>query len=212
MGHKACRLVGLSDHGFTLAEVLVVMALSGVVLGAIYGVFTSSDRSYRTQDRVANAQQSVRVGIRFMVEDIRMAGLDPSGTAGAGIEDAQSNRVRVTADLDMDGAIDDAKRERVTYEYDPQNHPNVLRQCLYEGTGSQSWQTLIDNVSALSFTYLDANGNDLGDPVAAADLSKIRTVGISMTVQEKDPRLQRLQPLTITRTLNARVTCRNLGL
>jgi hypothetical protein len=72
---------------------------------------------------------------------------------------------------------------------------------------SQSWQTLIDNVLALSFTYLDANGNDLGDPVAAADLSKIRTVEISMTVQEEDAR-QHL----FTRTLNARVTCRNLGL
>ena len=204
MRHKAYRVAGLSNHGFTLAELLVVMAIIGVVLGAIYGVFTSSDRSYRTQDRVANAQQSVRVGIRFMAEDIRMAGLDPHGTAGAGIEDANSNRVRFTADLDIDGAIDDANRERVTYEYDPENHPNALRRCLYEGTGSQNWQTLINNVSALSFTYLDANGNDLGDP---ADLSKIRTVEISMTVQEKDARQQ-----PFTRTLTTRVSCRNLGL
>ena len=124
MGHKACRVVGLSSHGFTLAEVLIVMAISGVVLGAIYGVFTSSDRSYRTQDRVANAQQSVRVGIHFMAEDIRMAGLDPYGTAGAGIEDASGTRIRFTADMNMKNGIENTERERITYEYDPENHPN----------------------------------------------------------------------------------------
>jgi type IV pilus assembly protein PilW len=218
MGHRPYRVAGLSNHGFTLAELLVVMAIIGVVLGAIYGVFTSSDRSYRTQDRVANAQQSVRVGIDFMVRDIRMAGLDPYRTAGAGIEEASGTKIRITADISdvpigssdepgpPDGDTDD-KFERITYEFyvDPDD-PNKrqLRRCLYEGTGSQNWQPLIDNVSALSFTYLDANGNDLVDP---ADPSKIRTVEISMTVQEKDARQQ-----PFTRTLTTRVSCRNLGL
>jgi type IV pilus assembly protein PilW len=212
MGHKACRVVRLGSHGFTLAEVLIVMAIIGVVLGAIYGVFTSSNRSYRTQDRVATAQQSVRAGIRFMVEDIRMAGLDPYRTAGAGIEDASGTRIRFTADTwnvpigssdepgPPDGDTDD-KFERITYSYDA----GELRRCLYEGTGSETWQPLIDNVSALSFTYLDASGNDLGDP--PPDPSEIRTVEISMTVQERDAQYQ-----PFTRTLTTRVSCRNLGL
>jgi prepilin-type N-terminal cleavage/methylation domain-containing protein len=216
MAHKANRVAGLSGHGFTLAEVLVATAIMGVVVGAIYGVFASSDRSYRTQDRVVDAQQSVRVGIHFMAEDIRMAGFDPGLKArgpaidshpldsdGAGIKEATHSKIRFTADIDMNGIIDDPKKqERITYEYDSAN--KRLRRCIYEGTGSQSWQPLIDNVSALSFTYLDANGNDLGDP---ADLSKIRTVEISMTVQEKDARQH-----PITRTLTTRVNCRNLGL
>ncbi len=208
MGHKACRVVGLSSNGFTLAEVLIVMAIIGVVLGAIYGVFTSSNRSYRTQDRVANAQQSVRVGIHFMAEDIRMAGFDPLRSAGAGFELATSNKLRFTADMNMKNGIENTKRERITYEFyvDPDD-PNKrqLRRCLYEGTGSESWQPLIDNVSALSFTYLDGEGNDLGDP--PPDPSEIRTVEISMTVQERDAQYQ-----PFTRTLTTRVSCRNLGL
>ncbi len=212
MWRNARRSTNLNNHAFTLVEVLIVMATAGVILGAIYGVFTSSSRSCRTQDRVVDAQQGVRVGIRFMVEDIRMAGLDPFGTAGAGIEDASGTRIRFTADISdvpigssdepgpPDGDTDD-KFERITYSYDGSR----LRRCLYEGTGRDTWQTLIDNVSALSFAYLDASGNDLGDP--PADLTRIRAVVISMTVRERDVRGQ-----PFTRTLTTRVSCRNLSL
>ena len=220
MWNKARRLVNINTDGFTILEVLMAMVIVGVVIGAIYAVFVSSNRSYRTQDSVVEAQQSVRVGIDFMVRDIRMAGFDPLSSAtdahpldsdGAGIKEATASKIRFTADTDMNRAIDNPKnQERLTYEYDSVNER--LRRCIYEGFYEkgklkETWQTLIDNVSVLQFTYLDAGGNDLGDPVAADDLADISTVVISMSVEGKGALGQ-----TITRTLNTRVSCRNLNL
>ncbi len=198
--------------GFTLVELLVAMAVVGVVLGAIYGIFISSNRSYHTQDSVAEAQQGVRLGLAFMVRNMRMAGLDPIGPAndsvdghGAGIKEATSAKIRFTADMDLDGTIEESDSERITYEYDAGNRR--LEQCLYEGTGSESTQTVITNVSALAFSYLDKDGNNLTVPVSASDLEDVRAVAISMTCQGVDGHGK-----NFTRTLNTRVICRNLSL
>jgi type IV pilus assembly protein PilW len=218
MWNKARRLVNINTDAFTIIEVLMAMVIVGVVIGAIYAVFVSSNRSYHTQDSVVEAQQRVRVGIDFMVRDIRMAGFDPLGLAndpvdsdGAGIKEATVSKIRFTADTDMNKAIDNPKnQERVTYEYDSVNER--LRRCIYEGFYEEgklkeSWQTLIEKVSALQFTYLRAGGDPLGDPVAADDLADISTVVISMTVEGEGATGQ-----TITRSLNTRVSCRNLNL
>lgn len=211
MWNKARRLVNVNTDAFTLVEILIAMAMVGIVMAGIYTVFISTNRSYHTQDRVADAQQRVRVGIDFLVRDIRVAGLDPLGPAidpvdgnGAGIKEATATKLRFTADVSMGGSIDEANRERITYEYDSAN--NRLRQCVYEGTGSENWQTLINDVSVLSFIYLDANDAPITVPVSAVDLTNIRTVEISMTVEGEDVRGE-----AFWRTLNTRVSCRNLG-
>jgi len=191
------------SHGFTLVEILVAIFVMGVAVSAIYGIFIAANKSYHTQDRIAEAQQGVRIGIDFMVRNIRMAGLDPLGTAGGTIEQATSTTIRFTSDLDMNGSIDNPEnQERMTYQYDAGNQR--LRRCLYEGTGSDSWQTLIDNVSALTLGYLDAGGNIITTPVASTDLDSIKTVVVSMTCFGTDTQGQ-----TFSRTINTRVICRN---
>lgn len=184
------------SHGFTLIEIMVAMGIFLVVLGAIYGVFISSNKSYHTQDRVAAAQQGVRVGIDFMVRDIRMLGLDPL-SADAGIVEATDTKILFTSDVDMDGTIEEENGERVTYEWDSGNQR--LRRCLYEGTGSENWQTLINDVSAMTFAYLDE------DDQITATLEDIRTVRIQMTCEDIDSQGQ-----AFTRTLDTRIRCRNL--
>ena len=194
MWNKARRLVNINTDAFTITEVLMAMVIVGVVIGAIYAVFVSSNRSYHTQDSVVEAQQRVRVGIDFMVRDIRMAGFDPLGSAtdahpldsdGAGIKEATSSKIRFTSDIDVNGVIDNPKnQERVTYEYD-------------------SSGDLVGQIDA----DLRAGGDPLVDPVAADDLAKISTLVISMTVEGEGATGQ-----TITRSLNTRVSCRNLNL
>jgi type IV pilus assembly protein PilW len=202
---------GVQERGFTLVEILVAMSVMTIVTGAIYGVFFSSNRSYRTQERVVDAQQKVRMGIDFMMRDIRMAGYDPKGNAtdaveggGAGIKSATATQIRFASDMDMDGTIEEANRERVTYTYDADT--NEVLQILYEGTGSESEQTLMDDVSALSFGYLDKDGT-VAVPVDAANLANIRTVVVVITCRGQDA-----QGNPFTRTLNARAICRNLNL
>ncbi|MEW5910184.1 MAG: prepilin-type N-terminal cleavage/methylation domain-containing protein [Thermodesulfobacteriota bacterium] len=194
-----------SQKGFTLLELMVVVAIASVMLTAMYGLFYSLSRSYTTEEVAADAQQDVRSAMDFMIRDIRMAGLDPTLSDSFGIEQATSSRIRFTMDSDasgsFNGVVDNTNFERITYEL----NGSQLRQILYEGTGSQSTQTLIDNVTALSFSYLDEDGNAIAIPVAAADLPTVREVLITLTVV-----LPAGQIGTLTRTLDSRTQCRNL--
>ena len=201
-------------RGFTIVELLVTMAIAGLVLAAIYAVFTSSNRSYHTQDRVVDTQQGLRVGVDFMVRDIRLAGLDPEETDLFEIEQATATLIQFTADLNMNGVIDEDNRERVAYQFSG----NVLQRCNLD-TGYQdnpgtpppdrmplTWDTLIENVNNLTFQYLDSAGNDLGEPgTNEADLANVRTVVITMQTQGTNAENQ-----TFDRTLRTQVRCRNL--
>lgn len=204
---------GTRQKGFTLIELLVTMAVASVVMAAIYSVYMGLTRSYTTQNATADAQQAVRATIAYMAEDIMMAGFDSQKTAFTTtilpIEYADSIRLRIKADRNMDGGIDadnpDAL-EFVTYSYDAA--AETLDQIRLEGiAGKEDSEVFMDNVTAFSFAYLDADGNDLGDPVPAVDLDDIRTVVISMTVAELAGREG-----TVDRSYNTQVKCRNLGL
>ncbi len=195
-------------RGFTLIEVLITIAMISILIPAVYSVYTVMIRSLTTQSVVADLQQSVRFSLGFMVQDIRMAGLDPFGSAGigtatAGIEEATATKIRFIADQNMDGVINNTNQERVTYLLDAPN--NQLDQILYEGTASQDTQTLIENVTALTFSYLDEDGNPIATPVGAANLPNIKEVDISLTAQAPAG-----QEGMISRTFNVRVRGRNL--
>lgn len=201
-------LLGAPDirtRGFTLVELMVALGVGTIVLTAVFGVYAGLTRSYTAQNVTADMQQTVRAGIDFMVEDIIAAGLNPSEAAGIGIAVATSTSIRFSADRNMNGTLDPGNSEEITYTYN--SGGSQLNQCLDQTIGTADCQPFIDNVNALTFSYLDAAGNDLGDPVAAADLNDIRTVAISMTVQEPAGR----QGL-IARTYSTRFRCRNLGL
>jgi prepilin-type N-terminal cleavage/methylation domain-containing protein len=192
------NLIG-NKSGFTLIELVVVMAVMSIVLGAIYSVFAATNRSATNNEIIAEVMQNLRSSMDFMEQDIRMAGLDRFGSANAGIETATADKLRFTADRNMDGTLND-NIERITYFYDAAN--NRLRQCLWEGT-LDDWQTVAENVTNFQFTYLDADDNLLDFPIA--DLSDIRTVVVSMSIQHPAGRSK-----PIERTINKRILCRNL--
>lgn len=199
--------ISKSKMGFTLIELMVALAIMSVISVVIYGVFTLSIRSYTTQSVAADVQQSVRAAMEIMVADIRAAGFDPTLSDNFGIELATATKLRFTSDSDgtgLTGVVDDTNSERITYDF----QANQLNQILYEGTGSEDTpQPLISDVQNLTFTYFDTDGNTLGSPVPAAMLADIRTVQISMTVQEPAGRGN-----PVSRTLTKRVKCRNSGL
>ena len=198
------------EHGFTLVDILVGLAMASIVMAAIISLFTSVGRSYTIQNVAADVQQVTRAGVEHMTQNIRMAGLDPLGTAGAEIKEFTADKIRFTLDrCDLpvggpegcgspDGDVDD-KFENVTYRWDPGERK--LKQTLYAGTGSVYTETLVENVSNLSFTYLDK------DDGLTSDVTAIRTVVIAMTVEDPAGRAG-----MIKRTYSARVRCRNLGL
>ncbi len=204
---KTPTLQAVGAGGFTLIELLLALAISSIVMAAIYSVYASLTRSYTTQNVAADVQQVMRAGIDFMVEDIMLAGFDRKDGGFEPIAWAAADKIIIQADHSENGIIDNTdpdNPERITYFYDVGN--TRLRHCLYEGT-VDDWETLIDNVANFAFNYLDANGTDLGSPVAAANRANIRTVVISMTVQEPAGRGG-----PVSRTYTTQVRCRNLDL
>lgn len=62
------------QRGFTLIEVLMATALSGMVAMAAYTVFSSSNWSANVQQDVSQTQQNVRAAMDRVAKDVRAAG------------------------------------------------------------------------------------------------------------------------------------------
>jgi len=60
--------------GLTLIELMVAMAISAILIAAIYRTFISQQKTYTVQEQVVDMQQNVRVAINKMMREIRMAG------------------------------------------------------------------------------------------------------------------------------------------
>jgi prepilin-type N-terminal cleavage/methylation domain-containing protein len=191
-------------NGFTLVEMMVVLAILSIVIGAIYGVFAAVNRSCTNNEVSAEVMQHLRTSIDFMEQDIRMAGLDRFDSADAGIDPfakPADTYLRFTADRNMNGAINMTDFEDITYEYDGVNRR--LRQCLYEGKPEEDCDTVAENVTVFQFAYFDEDDNILAAPI---DRSLISTVQVTMTIE------QPAGPAgTVSRTLTKRILCRNLS-
>ena len=202
-------------RGFTIAELMVGIALSGVVLAAIFSAYYSQKKSYTVQDQLAAMVQNLRSGMDIMVRDIRMAGYDPTGTANAGIVTAGTTSVNVTEDIDGDSTTITSD-ENITYSLSDN-----------DGDGDNDLErnsTLAaENVDALNFVYLDANSSP------TTTLSEIRSVQITLVArtskgdpgyadtdvyrnQQGTPILGPVNDNFRRKRLTAEVRCRNLGL
>jgi len=180
------------EDGFTMIELLLVIGVISILLGTIFGAFDNMSRFYTAENAKADTQMSTRFGMETMIEDIQLAGLNPLGAAGAGFLVATATSVRVTSDLNFDGDFS-GPSETITYAL----NGNRLEQTNHQGT-----ETLVDNVSGLSFTYFDRNGALIPEPVNIPD---IRSVGISLTQTQNSGRGKE-----ISRTYRTRIRCRNL--
>ena len=191
------RLSGAA--GFSMVEMVLVLGAVAIMFGAIYAGFERLNRSYTAENVKAATQQSARIGVEMMVQDIRLVGLNPLGTAGAGIvADPAPTRLRFTADLNFDGDTLDPF-EDITYDLSG----TTLRQT--NTNVDPNPEVLLDNVSDLAFTYFDGAGNTIPLANLAARRLDIRTVGITLTINRPAGRGG-----TVARTYTTQVRCRNL--
>ena len=96
-----------NKKGFTVLEMVISLGIMSIALTSIYGLYMTYVRVYTTEGVTSRVQQGVRAGINMMVRDIRMAGLDPEGVGTFGIVEANAQSIRITADRDMDGDLDE---------------------------------------------------------------------------------------------------------
>jgi type IV pilus assembly protein PilW len=164
-----------NKKGFTLVELLVAMAISGIVAGAIFTAFQSQQKSYLIQEQVVEMQQNLRAATDFMVKDIRMAGYS-QGASGFGITDicprdktytidvtiTGNGAFEFTADFDDNGTLSGG--ETISYSvYDsPVATPDGINDLGRNSGGGR--QLVAENIEALGFAYaFDANNDGILD-------------------------------------------------
>ena len=215
-----------TENGFTLVEILISLAISAVVMSAVYQTYDSLQQCYHIQQEVAHMQQNLRAAMFMMVRDLRMAGYDPTGKAGAGIVTATPASpaipavdavIKFTQDLNGDRDTDDSG-EDLTYS-------------LYTSGGIQKLgrknptlnRPVAEYIDALDLVFLN------GDNVQTGTVADIRSVQITLVARTKRADTdytnnfvyKNKQGATVfgpagdgyrRRVLTTQVKCRNLGL
>ena len=65
--------------GFTMVELLVVLAVASILMTLMYQVYRSQLKSHTTQAELVEMQQNMRAALYLIERDIRMAGYAPRG-------------------------------------------------------------------------------------------------------------------------------------
>lgn len=169
-----------SIRGFTLVELLIAMAVSGIIMTGIYSAFKTQQDSYLAQEQVAEMQQNIRAGLYIMIRDIRMAGYDPSATDNYGVVSATNSKFVFTADMNDDGGTPGGlDPETFTYELYTVSGKTSLRRIAGQSA-------IAENIEKLEFYYTFADGTQTVTPTAA-QLSDIRSVQISILAKARRP-------------------------
>ena len=166
----------LNNQGFTLMELVIATGISMVILGAITGTFITQTKFYNAQEQVNEMQQNARAAMDLMSRDIKLAGYTPTGAAVTGVAYSASE-LRIRADLDGDGAINDASDEHVVYTFDS---ANLQIKRAYGGVGATQ-EVLANNITSFTFGYLDSSG------AATMVQADIRQVSLNVTARTAKP-------------------------
>ncbi|MCI5209664.1 MAG: prepilin-type N-terminal cleavage/methylation domain-containing protein, partial [Candidatus Electrothrix sp. ATG2] len=197
------------QKGFTLVEVMISMLIAGILVGAMYSTYTVQRRTQAVQESTSEMQQNIRAALMVLSSDLVMAGYDPQGVGGFGFEavatfsngatpsltedvTTSSTSLAFTADLDRDGTLDRAaedinedgnkdlsEMEQIAYRL----NDNTLQRYSTRN-GVIEWQIVAENIEALSFNFLDQDGNKLAsiDSITEDD---IRTVQVALLARSR---------------------------
>lgn len=179
-----------SQKGFTLVELLVAMAIAGIVMAAGYSMYISQQKAYQTTEDVTALQQNLRSALYFIEHDMRMAGYNPTrSTQAFSFTDIAPNSCTFLTDTNEDGALQN-ESERITYRLSG----NAL-QKIYGTLTAQVPQTIADNITGLSFVWYNNAG---GTPANGGDVRRVQ-----VTLTGTDGRH--------TRQLSSMINCRNMA-
>lgn len=179
-----------TQNGFTLVELLIAMAISLVIIGALAQAFISQRKGYDTQQEVLAMTQNARAAMDMISREVRMAGYNPTGSM-QGKDPTAANfvgipyntaQLEIIADINGDGDAS-GSNEDIIYSYDATN----LQIDRNTGGGNQPFA---ENIKAFSFQYLKNEDADAdGNPDIATATEDIRMIKISIEAktEKEDP-------------------------
>ena len=165
------------ECGFTLVELLIAMAITGIILGTVVSTFITQRKTYALQEQITEMMQNARAAMETMTREIRMAGYHTIGAAFDGIT-YNAAQLQIRADLNSDGDTTDTD-ENITYSHDAANLQIIRNEVA--GAGNQP---LVDRIQNFTFNYLDKDGNPT---IISADIRQVR-ITITARTPKPDPK------------------------
>ncbi len=193
-----------NNQGFTLVELMITLAMSGIIVAAIYSAYIIQQKSYYTQGQVVEMQQNIRAGLEMMSSEIRMAGYDPGGKAGAAITTATQTQLAFSQDLNGNGsvaAVPANPNENIWYSFDTDDTDDngiandTTSAFRRQSNGAGGFQAIAEGIQAIEFYYTLDDGvtKTLTPP-----LDKIQSVDITMlaVASQRDPKYTNTETYT----------------
>ena len=179
-------------RGFTLAEVLVSMALAMVIFSAAAPLLIQNAQINKAQQMKLGAQADARNCMTLVVNTLRTAGWDPRNTGFAPLaldpDPNTDNFITVNADL-MENANLADEWESVTIR-----HTSNRLEWRVWADPNQPFMTLAENVTN------DENGDGIAEPMFTPDSvtnpTRI-TIKITTRTPEPDPRSHQFLRYTV---------------
>jgi prepilin-type N-terminal cleavage/methylation domain-containing protein len=160
-------------HGLTFTELMIALAIFGVIMAVIMGFLAGARSSYGDTRERAQYQQSMRAVMSLVTREIRSTGCDPSGAGFDYFAIADDDRMVCRMDLNGDADFTDiGPDENISYSF---VGGNLIRN---NGSGDQ---VILRGIQTMAFTYFDENGTELAAvPLTPANRALIRYVGINI--------------------------------
>lgn len=156
----------------TLVELLIALALMGLVVGGLTTIFVTQRKATAVQGQVTAMTQQAQAALELITRELRTAGTNPTGATFTPVTYSPT-QLEIRTDLNGNGTTNDPD-EQVIYAYD------ATRRRITRDTGSGA-QPVVENIQAFTFTYLDSAGN----PTTVS--SAIRQLQITITARTAAP-------------------------
>ncbi len=148
--------------GLTIAEMLIALAITAMLLAAVAVAFNASAKNYQVNEDIFKTVNAARQALTRMTTQIRTAGYQVSPNLFVAVEpNDPNNRCSLYT----------ATGDDLTYEYRGASDPVYPNTLLLIDNDTSSNYVLCDNVTSMSFIKTPTDDGD------------VKSVQISMTVQ-----------------------------
>lgn len=144
-----------NERGFSLAELLVALTISGIIGVALVGLFVSQIDFYRTEDALRDARATSRASMNVFLTDLRMVEVG-GGVVAAAPRDIE---LRVPYAMGLVCASTAALTDVSLFPTDSLSFANA---------GFSGWAWRNDNTAAWSYVEVNTTRSDPGPASCAA--------------------------------------------
>ena len=202
--------------GFSLIELLVVVLLLSIVVGAVFSQIDRAQVRYKVEDQKLDLTQQEREFIDQFTRDLHQAGYPAASMYASGVNVNQI-ALGVTSmsatDLIMEGDTEgDGQVHVVEYScFDPAAGgacPIIRRTSSIKGGAAGTAFTEVQGVIATTdpiFRAYRSDGSEVSMPASAADLKLIKTIRITLTTQGTSQDSDAHKSIQVTMTGMARL-------